>query len=59
MYLTVDTVFPYLLQKGVLAANDLVRDEWFAVLADTRRPVLRVSTLRGRGFISSRPLRST
>lgn len=51
MYLTVDSVFPYLLQRGVLSTRDLVRGEWFAVHADPKRPVLRVSTLAGNGWI--------
>lgn len=51
MYLTADTVFPYLIQRGVLTAADVVGEEWFAVLADSKRPVLRVCQLNGRGFI--------
>jgi hypothetical protein len=51
VYLTADSIVPYLLQRGVLAARHLVRNDWFVARSDLKRPVLRVSTLAGSGWI--------
>ena len=51
MYLTADTVVPYLLQRGILSPRMIVNEEWFVILGDAKRPVLRVSTLAGRGWV--------
>lgn len=51
MYLTASTLIPYLLQKGVLSASDLLRAEWCVLQGDPRRPLLRVSAPGRRGWI--------
>jgi hypothetical protein len=55
VYLTVDTVVPYLLQRGVLSSQDIVCDEWFVLMSDPKRPVFRVSTPAGLGWIVKQP----
>lgn len=55
MYLTVSTLFPYLLQTGLLSARDLVNHDWFALQPDPRRPVLYVSRVGGPGWVVKQP----
>lgn len=55
MYLTADTLIPYLLQKGVLSQSDLLYGDWCVLQGDSRRPVLRVARLGGRGWIVKQP----
>jgi hypothetical protein len=55
VYLTAGTLVPYLLQKGVLSHSDLVRSNWSVLQGDRTRPVLRVVTDRGRGWIVKQP----
>jgi aminoglycoside phosphotransferase len=51
VYLTASTLVPYLLQKGILSQSDLIHSHWCVLQGDSRRPVLRVFTLGGRGLI--------
>jgi len=51
MYLTADSIVPYLLQRGILATRDLVREKWYVATSDLKRPVLRVSTPAGFGWV--------
>ena len=46
---------PYLLQKGVLSHSDLVHGNWCVLQGDRTRPVLRVATDGGRGWIVKQP----
>lgn len=55
MYLTAGTLVPYLLQKGVLSHSDLVHGNWCVLQGDRTRPVLRVATDGGRGWIVKQP----
>jgi aminoglycoside phosphotransferase (APT) family kinase protein len=55
VYLTAGTLVPYLLQKGVLSHSDLVRNNWCVLHGDRTRPVLRVATDAGRGWIVKQP----
>lgn len=50
MYLTAETILPYLQQRAVVSARELAAGDWFALQAE-RRPVLRVSTVGGHGWI--------
>jgi Phosphotransferase enzyme family len=55
VYLTAGTLVPYLLQKGVLSHSDLVGSNWYVLQDDRTRPVLRVATDGGRGWIVKQP----
>jgi aminoglycoside phosphotransferase (APT) family kinase protein len=51
VYLTADSLVPYLLQRGILKPRDLLQEHWFVADNDMKRPVLRVSTPAGGGWI--------
>jgi aminoglycoside phosphotransferase (APT) family kinase protein len=55
VYVTGSTVFPYLQQRGLLTARDLVNHDWFALQPDPRRPVLFVSRVGGNGWVIKQP----
>ncbi|HET7544390.1 MAG TPA: aminoglycoside phosphotransferase family protein [Polyangiaceae bacterium] len=55
MYLTEDSALPYLLQRGIISARDLVRGDIFVSPSDLKRPVFRVSRPDGSGFIVKQP----
>jgi hypothetical protein len=51
MYLTASTLVPYLLQRGVVSESELIEDDWFVKQSYAKRPVIRVSTFAGEGWI--------
>ena len=55
MYLTASSLVPYLLQKGILSTSALLNRDWSILQNDSRRPVLRVTSANGRGWIVKQP----
>jgi hypothetical protein len=51
MYISVDALVPYLLQRGILSPREIIGADWVVASSDRKRPVIRVSTTDGRGWI--------